>query len=395
MNARHPRGAAAARAGDAAGALNVLLVEDARGERLLLEAFLRQQGHAVRTAEHGTQALERFDEHAIDLVLMDVIMPELDGIETTRRLKARCLERWVPVILLSGLHDAADEARALEAGADDYLVKPISLAVLAAKLRSFQRIAHATRSLARHRGETEAETALAAAMIEGMSRRQEGLRDPALTWVVHASDRFSGDIVAAVRTPAGSLLAMLADAAGHGLAAAISLLPMLQVFYGMARKDLRVSEVATEMNARLKDYAPPGVYLAAALVALHPHERRLEVWNGGIPGGVWLREGKALATEALASRHLPLGILDEAAFDSSCVVADTRAGGRILFHSDGLIDATGPDGQPFGSARLHAQLAGASPEEAFARALQAVEDHLAGRAAHDDISLMMLTLDPQ
>jgi CheY-like chemotaxis protein len=385
--------AGAAPEGEGSGRLNVLLVDDTRAERLLLETFLRQQGHDVRTAEHGDEALELFDEQETDLVLMDVIMPVLDGIETTRKLKARCRERWVPVILLSALNGEGDEMRALEAGADDYLYKPISLAVLGAKLRSFQRIAHATRSLAHHRREAEAESALAVAMIEGISRRQAGLRDPALSWVVHASRGFSGDTVAAARTASGSLIAMLADAAGHGLPAAISLLPVLQVFYGMARKDLRVWEVAVEMNRRLKEYAPAGVYLAAVLVAVHPQDCRVEIWNGGIPGGLWLRKGEVVAAQPLASRHLPLGILDDREFDSSCTVADTRSGGSILFFSDGVIEATSPEGEAFGHARLQERLAGVSPEQAFARAVQGVEAHLEGRAAHDDISLMMIRLD--
>jgi CheY-like chemotaxis protein len=380
-------------AGDGAGSLNVLLVDDTRGERLMLETFLRAQGHSVWSAEDGAEALALFDVDEIDLVLMNVSLPELDGIETTRRLKARCRDRWVPVILVSALKGPADETRALEAGADDYMNKPLSLAVLAAKLRSFQRIAQTTRTLAQHRREVEAEIALAAAMIDGISQRQEGLRDPALTWVVHPSRRFSGDVVAAARTPSGSLIAMLADATGHGLPAAISLLPMLQVFYGMARKDLRVPEVATELNRRLKEYAPVGVYLAAALVGVHPGEQQVEIWNGGIPGGLWLHDGMVEAPDDLASRHLPLGILAQPQFDSTCVLADIRLGGHILFFSDGVIDATDASGEPFGPARLRARLAAAPADAAFAGALQAVEDHLAGRAAHDDISLMMLALD--
>jgi serine phosphatase RsbU (regulator of sigma subunit) len=140
-----------------------------------------------------------------------------------------------------------------------------------------------------------------------------------------------------LRTPSGSLVTMLGDAAGHGLSAAISLLPMLQVFYGMARKDLRLREVASEMNRQLKEYAPVGIYLAAALVAVHPRERRVEIWNGGIPGGVWLRNGQAQMAQPLASRHLPLGILDDAQFDPECVTAVPGRGERILFFSDGLV----------------------------------------------------------
>jgi serine phosphatase RsbU (regulator of sigma subunit) len=375
-----------------AGALSILLVGDTRADRLLLETFLRQQGHRVRTAADAGCALERFDPDEIDLVLMDLVLPELDGIDALRALKARCGQRWVPMILVSAGDTQPHVARALEAGADDFLFKPIPLAVLAAKLRSLARIVQTTRSLASHRREAEDELALATAMIDGISRGQDGLRDPALNWAVHASGRFSGDAVAAVRTPAGGLVAMLADASGHGLPAAITLLPMLQVFYGMARRSLGVPEIAAEMNRRLKQYAPCGVYLAAALVAVQPAVGQAQIWNGGIPGGLWLRDGKAAALPALASRQLPLGILDEAAFDVSCAEVEVRAGGHLLFFSDGLLEATAADGTPFGDQRLHAQLAGAAPAQAFANLLQAVRAHLGGLAAHDDISLMMIAL---
>ena len=76
---RHARAPARDALGEAEGSLNILLVEDTRGERLLLEAFLRGQGHEVLTAEHGAQAMELFDEDTIDLVLMDVAMPAGGG----------------------------------------------------------------------------------------------------------------------------------------------------------------------------------------------------------------------------------------------------------------------------------------------------------------------------
>jgi hypothetical protein len=65
----------------------------------------------------------------------------------------------------------------------------------------------------------------------------------------------------------------------------------------------------------------------------------VEIWNGGIPGGAWLRNGQAQMAQPLASRHLPLGILDDAQFDPECVTAVPGRGERILFFSDGLVEA--------------------------------------------------------
>jgi len=376
----------------ASGSLHVLLVDDAEADRKLLQAFLVAQGHRVQCAANGEEALALFDEAHTDVVLMDVVMPVMDGVEATRRIKARCRQRWVPVVLLSALTGNADAVRGLEAGSDDYLGKPVHLQLLAMKLRAFQRIAETNRALARRQDEADAETAMAIALMEGMVQRQQGLRDPALTWAVQPSSRFSGDLVAAARTPSRRLVAMLADATGHGLPAAISLLPMVQVFYGMLRKDLGVGEVAGEMNRRLKEYAPPGVYMAAVLVAFDPQRKQVEVWNGGIPGGLWLCAGKGHPTAALDPRHVPLGILPDREFDAGCTVLDVTRGGHLVFVSDGLIEAVDQRGEAFGVERLRAQIESGPAAEVIARTWRAVRAHLGNAPAHDDISMMLLDL---
>jgi len=238
----------------------------------------------------------------------------------------------------------------------------------------------------------ESELELGAALMSSILQRHDGLRDPALTWAVLPSHRFSGDAVAAARTPSGRLLAMLADATGHGLQAAISVLPLLQVFYAMARRDLAVAELTAEMNRRLRTFAPAGVFLAAVVVACDPAAGQVEVWNGGMPAGLWLRADGETEAPALASRHLPLGILDDARFDGACATLGARRG-RLAFFSDGLIEAGAPDGEPFGAARLRRHLLDPTADPGFQRLLDAVRAHLRGAPAHDDISLMTIALD--
>lgn len=373
--------------------LSILLVEDSPSERLFLEASLRELGHQVRVANNGEEAVRLFDEDSIDLVLMDVVMPLLDGIDATRLIKARCKQQWVPVILLSGLGAHMDQARGLEAGADDYLAKPVNLQLLTAKLRSFQRIVQTTRLLARRRDEAETEMALATALMERLVLRQHALADAAMTWAVQPSTRFSGDVVAAARSPSGRLTAMLADAAGHGLPAAITLLPMVQVFYGMAAKEISLCEVAREMNRRLSQYVPTGLYMAAVLLSVEPGTRHVEIWNGGMPSGLWVQGGREIPTNALAPRHLPLGILSPDDFDATCTSLDAAEGGHLLFYSDGLVEAQNETGEEFGGQRLRDNLLGRPAADGFAAVMTAMKRHVVHDAAHDDISIMMIDLE--
>ncbi|MDD5176190.1 MAG: PAS domain S-box protein [Sterolibacterium sp.] len=127
--------------------MQILLADDSKITALPLSAYLERQGHAVTYVENGRAAVEAYRQSPPDLVLMDVMMPEMDGIEATRRIKALGGARWVPVLLITSLSDQGEIIKGLDAGADDYLVKPLVAELLDARIRSMQRIASMQDSL--------------------------------------------------------------------------------------------------------------------------------------------------------------------------------------------------------------------------------------------------------
>ena len=106
----------------------------------ILFSLLSQLGHSVTIAENGRMAIELYNEIHPDLVLMDIIMPELGGLEAIQQIRSLHIEHWVPIIILTSLNSDADLLQGLNAGADDYLTKPIKPEILVAKIRSMQRI---------------------------------------------------------------------------------------------------------------------------------------------------------------------------------------------------------------------------------------------------------------
>src|SRR5574337_1719924 len=128
--------------------IRVMVVDDTATNRNLMEAFLRKLGFQSFCARNGREAVELFARERPDLILMDLMMPEMDGFEATRRIRQAQGERWVPIIILSALNADQDVVAGLEAQADDYLVKPISFPVFAAKLRTMLRLLQAQRNLA-------------------------------------------------------------------------------------------------------------------------------------------------------------------------------------------------------------------------------------------------------
>ena len=127
---------------------NILVVDDELGIRDLLSDILNDEGHTVELAENAAQARTARQIGRPDLVLLDIILPDLDGFEVARQI--RQMESpgdWTPIIFLSSLNKDKDIEEGIAAGGDDYLLKPISEVVLAAKMRAMQRIIQMRQSL--------------------------------------------------------------------------------------------------------------------------------------------------------------------------------------------------------------------------------------------------------
>lgn len=126
--------------------MKVLLVDDTKTERLIITSYLEKMGHSVVTAENGKLAVYLYHSEKPDLVLMDVIMPEMDGHAAARQMR-QDENHWVPIIFLSGRVEPDDVFAGIEAGGDDYLTKPVNFRILEAKMVSMQRIAKMRRKL--------------------------------------------------------------------------------------------------------------------------------------------------------------------------------------------------------------------------------------------------------
>jgi adenylate cyclase len=140
----------------------ILIVDDHEDNIELLRARLEARGYEVQGANDGQEALDTVDRWCPDLILLDVMMPKMDGIETVKRLKADASLPFIPVILVTAKADGADVVAGLESGGDDYLTKPVDHAALSARVRAMLRIKalHDTvQAQARRLGEQAAELA--------------------------------------------------------------------------------------------------------------------------------------------------------------------------------------------------------------------------------------------
>lgn len=376
--------------------LTVLIAEDSAADRLLLSTIVRRQGHEVLTAANGAEAVEVFRQQRPQLVLMDAMMPVMDGFEAAQQIKALAGETLVPIIFLTSLTESEGLARCLEAGGDDFLAKPYNQVILAAKIKAMDRLRRLQATvlqqrdqIARHHNYLLNEQRVAKAVFDKVAH-SGCLNAPNIRYLQSPYALFNGDLLLAAFTPAGDMHVLLGDFTGHGLPAAVGAMPLAEVFYGMTAKGYGLSETLREMNAKLKRILPVDMFCCATLLCLSFQRRSVEVWNGGMPDG-YLHNIASDERTPLTARHLPLGVLSPDTFDDRTEVFPMAVGDRVFLLSDGVIDTCDANEQLFGVERLHQVFtANRQPEELFEEIERALRDFRG--EARDDVSMVEVSL---
>jgi diguanylate cyclase (GGDEF)-like protein len=130
--------------------MKILIADDTASDVIVLKSYLKQLGHEVIVATDGEEAVAAYQKfrNDLDLIILDVLMPNMDGHQAARAIHAVDTVQWIPIIFLSSRTDSEDIAAGIEAGGDDYLTKPVDKIVLTAKMQAMQRIATMRRKLA-------------------------------------------------------------------------------------------------------------------------------------------------------------------------------------------------------------------------------------------------------
>ncbi|WP_417513820.1 ATP-binding SpoIIE family protein phosphatase [Marinobacter sp.] len=382
------------------GLLKILIADDSDSDRLILKTLLRRLGHLVLDAANGEEAVALFRSGAPDIVLLDALMPAMDGMEAAREIKRLAGERMVPLIFITSLSDAEDLARCLEAGGDGFLSKPYNRVMIKAKISAFNRmrLMHQAlsdqRDLMHERNRQLLEEQHVARRVFDNVAHTGCLDAPNIRYHVSPFSVFSGDVLFASPRPAGGMLVFTGDFTGHGLPAAIGAMPVAETFYGMASKGFDGSDILREINQKLVRILPKDMFCCGTMVEADFALNQLKVWNGGLPDGWLVRASEERFS--LPSRHLPLGILNADQFNADMEIIRTLPGDRLILMTDGVLECNNEEGQLFGErgVRLAVESA-ASGQHPFDALMSGIQRFTGRQKFGDDLTLCCLEMVDQ
>lgn len=380
--------------------LNLLTItsDEAMGESLAL--MIGSLGHHSLHARNKEEAIEYYVEGNFDVVLVDQTPQGLDAqaiAEALRKLQE--LGGWRPIIMLTEMTAIEERIAALNAGCDSLIHKPLDPQILGAKIKSFSRIARMQEQISLQNQrlldyyQKDVEERRISSYLMNRLTRPHLLERESLDYLLLPAADVSGDLMLTCRAANGDLYVMLADATGHGLPAALTLIPLSRSFYAMASKGFSLDSIARTLNRKNREYSPSDRFVAAILALYSPLDGTISVWNGGIPAALLL-DDQGQVIRRFRSLNLPLGILSDEEFTSTSENFRLEQPSQLLLYSDGLIEAECPSGEPFGTQRLEQALRGCRPKERVGLLGALVRIYRQGRKAHDDISCIQLSCQP-
>ena len=372
----------------------VLIVDDAKENIDILVNALRDE-YKLSVALDGDTALRSVEKNPPDLVLLDIMMPGLDGYEVCRQLRARESTREVPIMFLSALEHVKDKAHGFEVGGNDYLTKPFELLEVKARVRSLLKAkayADAVReAIARDlRIAREIQMGILPADLDAVTKGS-GLDVQA---VIEPARTVGGDLYEVLRATDDRIVVALGDVSGKGVSAALFMAVAVTVLRTLARQIAEPDEILRRLNDELLEQNPRGMFVTLQCLVFDLEKRRVTCACAGHHQLVILSPGRA-PRFACPSSGRPVGLLPSNPVDAQTF--ELTPGETFLMFSDGVSEAINPDKGFFGEDRLLATLstlADARPAETVRRVLADVRGFMAGAKQSDDITVLAAQYRP-
>lgn len=320
----------------------VLIVDDTAMNREVIAGYLKFAGFwNIEFANDGIEALERIDASNPDLVVLDIMMPRMDGIEVCRRLRAEAETEDLPILVLTALSDPADRAAIFLAGASDLISRPIDRVELVARVRlQLERrlmLGRLMRDQHRLRAELRAAASVQIGLMpsSAMQREIEGRRGLEFGSYVETSSELGGDFWGLTEIDEDRVGVYIVDFSGHGVTAALNTFRLHTLIHEFRDLGAEPTRFVTAINLSLNELLPPGSFATMLYGIIDVSRGSFSYIGAGSPAPILRNEPGGPARFA-ASSGVPLGITPSASYE--CLEVPFPPHAMVFLCSDGLID---------------------------------------------------------
>lgn len=343
----------------------VLVVDDDPNLRKTLCDILRVKGYETLAGKDGTEGLALLKENEVNLVLLDLGLPDIPGLEVLARIKADAPA--TEVIILTGNATIDSAVEATNRGAFSYLVKPYEIEQLLNHIRRAIEKQEAERQIAQHHIEMEhayklisADLAAAAEIQKNLLPRASTIEGVRFDWLFYPSSFVAGDIFNYFRIGEGRVGFYLLDVSGHGVPAAMLSVSLSWILSQMVRNEGGSSETLSRqhvmapakvlemLNSTFQESRTSGQYITMIYGVLDCAANRLSISQAGLPAPVYCSSSGSV--ETIGSGGFPVGLAPESEYDEETI--DFHPGDRLILYSDGVTECFNSDSHQFSEERL-------------------------------------------
>ena len=375
----------------------ILLVDDTTANLEILRELLEAESYNISMAPDGATALKIASRARPDLILLDVMMPEMDGYQVCRLLKEDAATREIPVIFITAQDQTDALVAGFQAGGVDYIPKPFRDDEVLARVRNALITKFLFDQNRSYQAKIEKELQTAHHLQMGlMPRQQPRFEGYTLTGRCIPAEQVGGDLYQYFDLHDGNLALSIADVTGHAMEAAIPVV----LFSGMLQTEMEqgttLEEIFTRLNRLVHRILDSRTFVCFLMAQLDPDRQLLRLSNGGCPYPLHYRRARGDVVELDADASYPLGIRLESRYPVHEI--KLQRGDRIVFCSDGIGETENSAGDLFGFEQV-AKIVGdgcrrnLSAEELLELIMTETRSFAGGEPQTDDQTVLVLAVE--
>jgi sigma-B regulation protein RsbU (phosphoserine phosphatase) len=382
----------------------LLVVDDNELNRDMLSRRLSRRKHTVQTAEDGQEALALIEKQSFDVILLDIMMPGISGIEVLKTLRKSYSAAELPIIMATAQSEDEDIVEALKLGANDYVTKPLNFPVVLARVATqlWLKTSQDALKVAHDRMKQDLK---AAARVQNKLLPHDVPESDAMrvAWKYHPCDELAGDFLNVFRINEQEIAFYIVDVMGHGVPAALYAFsvslhlshlagPGSMVFEsGDATKAAAPYDVLLRLNRQFPSMLQDGRFFTLIYGVLNTDTREFRCANAGHPCPLIMTADHQMR-EIEITGH-PIGLFDTPEFEETTV--QLHPGDRVYLYSDGLEEELSPSGEPFGVEGIEKGIKTTVSQPLDASAAHLIESVVGWRESDhlsDDVSLIAIEI---